>query len=412
MKKIPINEIWNLSFEDKIAYLDEYKEFLYEIWYQKLQNVMPPQKKDVNKSSIRSLYLTFACWAKNILRPDFDWHMDEVVAYQKSIEDEIESFRFDEQKLAEHCKSHSYAMQNKVHSLLNNKEVRDKYLKSRLADYRDMYISSLVNHNRYSGIKFGYKSEALLLIEYSHTYSNIEETNAAIWAWFGEIEEMLNPVREFKTILFKQHLEENGDDHHPKYYYLFEKALKTDPSLEPFREKFFEISEKINFWSKMYEAPCFVYRKHYTQFRQAIATHLEVYRASNYIPQSLFPMLEKYVDNRFEKLEAYKQTSSPTLDAVVIEAKENYSTYLQAQIEELKGLPSEAITQRFRDDIIKMLDIKAKYLCPEDQYEKTFSALQKSVDTILPTDSKDIDITKFYRQRIPPKQNDVSSRAI
>ncbi len=371
------------DYETKLKYLNEYKEFLYEVWYQKIKATPQKDKGKIQKDCFYNFYMLFSAMAKNVLRPHFDDYTDEIITYQKRIENELESLRYSVAQLGLHCDDHDEAIKKYAQNILFDENEQNNYLKSQINNFRYIYYSPLTNKNRLNGIKAALKSECLLLLDSNPKLSDTSSDDK-IKFWLIEIKDYLNPVRDFKMKKAEEN-EHEGTKHLKKYEVYFDKAKSIDSSLSDYEKQFTRVCEKMNIWSQIYEDPQFTYFNDYSNFRKAIKTHIKIYEEANYIPKPLLKWVEKYVDNRFEKLEVYKHGAVTTKTSEMHNIQQKHMSYLYKQLDEALIVPPEKLTDEFREDILEMVGLKAKYLCPKETYVADLNDLKKYFDKIAPS---------------------------
>jgi hypothetical protein len=79
---LPDLKMIDWDFNKKMAYLKQRKEFLYEAWYQKLQNATANRFEKANKDAFYQFYNTFTSLAKVLLASNYDTHMPQVILLQ------------------------------------------------------------------------------------------------------------------------------------------------------------------------------------------------------------------------------------------------------------------------------------------------------------------------------------------
>ena len=377
-----IENILEWKFEDKIKYLNEYKDFLYEIWYQKIKAADAKDHLEVNKLTQHNFYLAFSSFAKNILRINFDEYVSEIVNYQKQVEKEFERVRFNTKELKSLCQNHSSNLQEEAHQVLSNAKIRNNYLKSRLIEFRNIYIAPTTNVNRMTDIKAGFKGECWLIAGQNQAFASEKDIDTFIQFWFTQINEILPPIYSFKLQIEKEN--NKPEVQVKKYVVYFKDAEQNNPSLAEFKDNYYELCQKINFLSHIYEDSIFKYKKDYPRFRKASKTLTQLYLKSNKIPQELVPYVEKYTNNRYEKLEAYKHSAHPTVAPQIISARESYEEFMYNEIEQLNDIKRKELTPKFKLDFMDLIDIEAKYVYPIDLYEDYSKILVKRIEDKFP----------------------------
>ncbi len=383
---LPDLKMIDWDFNKKMAYLKQRKEFLYEAWYQKLQNATANRFEKANKDAFYQFYNTFTSLAKVLLASNYDTHMPQVILLQKETEQEIEAFLTMPKLLETRSKTHSEELRSKVSALLNDKDAFDSHLVDQLNTIRMLYIHPLTNENRYLWLRIGYKCEAMLLNKDSF-YLSIEQTREFGNKYVKSFDDLILPVRNLKYMNLKAKEKVEGiPESHPKYYYMFQSLVEAHPELAKYQPDYYELSERIRLWTMIFEEKRYTYYKHFDIFQKAIATDIKLYNQTHNLPQPIISSLYKYAVNRLEKLEVFKQITGSIAAVELREKQDNHKKYLLDWGREIcEQCKQQKLTTEFKNDVISMYHLQASFFTKNTEECNWFmERLYKNMDYTPP----------------------------
>ncbi|MBR4270352.1 MAG: hypothetical protein IKQ31_01575 [Clostridia bacterium] len=381
------------DFNKKLAYLKQRKEFLYEVWNQKLQNTPATKFEKANKDAFYLFYNAFTGFAKVLLVGNYDECMPQVILLQRETEREMEDFLRMPQLLENHCKTHSKTLCETVTQLMNNNEAFNQHFVDRLNTIRMLYIHPNTNENRYLWLRIGFKCEALLLNQDS-SFLTTAELRKYGDHFIKQFDEMLLPVRKFKNIESQEKNNTTIFDNHPKYYYMFQDLLTSHPEYEKYRDEYFEVSEKIRLWTMIFEDKRYTYYRHYDLFQRAVSTDIKLYNKTHNLPQPIVSSLFKYAVNRFEKLEVFKRISGSVLGEDLRVIMDNHKQYLLDWNKQIAEQCKKCdFSKAFKNDIISMYHLQASHLTKNSQECNWY--MEKLYSSIDYTPNKNLFMPKF-----------------
>ena len=349
------------DFDKKISYLKQKKELLYEAWWQKLQSTPNIKFEKTNKDAFYHFYNAITSFAKVLLVSNYDENMPQVIKFQQETEQEVESFLAYPKILENRCEKHSLALKQKVTQIINDHTAFDEFFKNELNTIRMLYIYPETNENRYLWLRIGYKCEAFLFNKDS-IYQNTEQARTFGNKFIKDFDDMLLPVRKFKSIEKRQNSQSSNEISHPKYYYIFQNLVAAHPEYEKYRTEFFALSERIRIWTMMFEDKRYTYYRHYDSFQKAINTDIKLRTWDTPLPKPVLNSLYRYAVIRFEKMEVFKKISSNVVSTDIKTLQTNYRDYLLDWTKQIGELQKQHdFSPELKNDIMSMYYIQASF---------------------------------------------------